>query len=188
MRFLKQPTGLTLLLCIALALAGYLLPDMLLRVRAKRRQEHIRGQLSDTLDQMTICVEAGLGFEGAMARAGRSGHGPLADELIRTLQEMQLGASRAQALRSLADRTEVAELRQFVLALTQAESYGLPLATTLRIQAAELRIKRRQRAEEHAMKIPVKLIFPLVLCILPSMFVVIIGPVVIRLTRFFAGS
>ncbi len=144
--------------------------------------------LPDTLDQMTICVQAGLGFEAAMARAGQTGSGPLADEIIRTLQEMQIGANRADALRALAARTEVPELRQFVVSLLQAESYGLPISKVLTAQAAQLRVRRRQRAEERAQKMPVKMVFPLVLCILPTMFVVALGPAVIRILSFMGGG
>jgi tight adherence protein C len=185
LRFLVEPTGRSLLLALALVAAGYLVPDVLLSTKAKARQQEIRLKLPDTLDQLTICVEAGLGFEAAMSRVGRTGDGPIADEFVRTLQEMQIGATRADALRALATRTEVTELRRFVLAMLQAESYGMPVADVLRTQAAELRVKRRQRAEEHAMKIPVKIIFPLVLCILPALFIVILGPGAIRMMRFF---
>lgn len=163
-------------------------PDLVLSRLARERQQAIQVALPDTLDQITICVEAGLGFEAAMARAGSSGHGPLAEELVRTLQEMQLGATRGQALRALIARTYAPDLRRFVLALVQAESYGLPIADVLRTQSAELRVKRRQRAEEHAMKIPVKVIFPLVLCILPTLMIAVLGPAGIRMSRFFAGG
>jgi len=163
-------------------------PDMVLARRSRERQGRIQRALPDTLDQITICVEAGLGFEAAMAKSGSNGDGPLAEELVRTLQEMQLGATRGQALRALLDRTDAPDLRRFVLALVQAESYGLPIADVLRTQAAELRVKRRQRAEEHAMKIPVKVIFPLVLCILPTLMIAVLGPAGIRMSRFFSGG
>lgn len=166
---------------------GYFGPDLALRNRAEKRQKQIGLELPDTLDQITISVEAGLGFEAAMARAGRSGKGPLAQELQRTLQDTQAGMSRLQALKRLVDRTDVAELRHFVLALLQADSYGVPIAQVLRVQSSELRVKRRQRAEERAMKLPVKVIFPLILCILPAMFIVIIGPAVIRIAGAFSG-
>jgi tight adherence protein C len=137
--------------------------------------------LPDTLDQVTVCVEAGLGFEGALARAARSGSGPLADEIVRTMQDIQLGVPRKDALRRLGDRNGVEELRRFVLAVVQAEGYGVPIARVLRLQAAELREKRRQSAEEHAQKIGIKLLFPLVTCILPTVFIVILGPAIIGL-------
>ena len=167
---------------------AYFTPDLLVYSRAQERQKTIRTELPDTLDQMTIAVEAGLGFESAMARAGQTGKGPLGEELVRTLQEVQFGVGRSQALRNLADRTDVPDLRHFVLAIIQAEGYGIPVADVLRIQAAELRVKRRQRAEERAMKIPVKVIFPLILCILPTLFIVIMGPGMIKISRELFGS
>ena len=141
-----------------------------------------------TLDQITISVEAGLGFEAAMARAAKTGEGPLTEELSRALSEIQLGSARQQALRGLVDRTNVPELRHFVLAILQAENYGLPIAHVLRIQAKELRVKRRQRAEERALKIPVKIVFPLAVCILPTLFIVILGPAAIRIFEFFSRT
>ncbi len=172
----------------AMTALGYFAPDLLLYSRGKERQEAITKALPDTLDQMSISVEAGLGFESAMARAGKSGAGPLAAELVRTMQEIQIGVPRTKALRNLADRVESPDLRHFVLAVVQAESYGIPIADVLRAQAAEQRSKRRQRAEEHAMKIPVKIIFPLVLCILPTLFIVILGPAVIQISRTLFGE
>lgn len=162
---------------------GYTLPDLLLWSRGRERQSLIQKELPDTMDQLTISVEAGLGFDAALARVASTGRGPLAEELRRLLGEIKVGVPRREALRHLLDRTEVQELRHFVLALQQAEEYGLPVARVLRVQSAELRIKRRQRAEEQAMKIPVKIVFPLVLCIFPALFVVLLGPAVIRVMR-----
>lgn len=184
----STPGPKALVFMVASTGLGLFAPDILLSRRGRERQQQIQSKLPDTLDQITICVEAGLGFEAAMARAGNSGEGPLADELVRTLQEMQLGSTRGQALRGLLDRTDAPDLRRFVLALLQAEAYGLPIADVLRTQAAEMRVKRRQRAEERAMKIPVKIIFPLVLCILPTLMIVVMGPAGIRVSRFFAGG
>jgi tight adherence protein C len=167
---------------------GYLAPDLLLHSRGQERRSAIQKALPDTLDQMTIAVEAGLGFETAMARAGDAGDGALAEELVRTLQEIQLGVPRAKAMRDLSDRTDQPDLRHFVLAVVQAENYGIPIAEVLRTQAAEQRVKRRQRAEERAMKIPVKIIFPLILCILPTLFIVIMGPAVIQISRNLFGD
>jgi tight adherence protein C len=169
--FAGSRTPLTLTVWIGAAVLGAFTPDLLLYSRGQERRKAIGDALPDTLDQMSIAVEAGLGFDSAMARAGRTGEGPLAEELIRTLQEVQIGVPRIEAIRHLGDRTEQADLRHFVLAVIQADSYGIPVADVLRAQAAEQRLKRRQRAEEHAMKIPVKIIFPLVLCILPTLFV-----------------
>lgn len=182
----RSATGMVL--WIGFTTLGYFAPDLLLHSRGQERQKTIRTELPDTMDQMTISVEAGLGFEAAMARAGKSGTGPLAEELIRTLQEVQIGVPRVVALRNLADRTNVPDLRHFVMAVVQAEGYGIAIADVLRTQAAELRVKRRQRAEERALKIPVKVVFPLVLCILPTLFIIIIGPAVIQIGRTLFGE
>ena len=181
LRLVGAPGALSLLFAIGLPVIGWFAPDGLLSGRADRRQTAIRRSLPDTLDQVTISVEAGLGFEAAVARAGRSGSGPLAEELLRTLQDVQAGMSRSQALHRLVERTDVEELRSFVLAVRQAESYGVPIAHVLRVQSVELRTKRRQQAEERAAKMPVKILFPVVLCILPTIFIVLLGPAVIRI-------
>jgi tight adherence protein C len=119
---------------------------------------------------------------------GRTEPGPLAAELVRTMQDVQVGVPRTKALRNLADRSECPDLRHFVLAIIQAENYGIPVADVPRTQAAEQRVKRRQRAEESAMKIPVKIVFPLILCILPTLMIVVIGPAVIRIIDSFFGG
>lgn len=168
--------------------AFFFAPDEILRLKAKDRQTRIRLALPDTLDQITVCVEAGLGFEGAMARAARTGTGPLADELVRTLQDVQLGVPRKEAMRGLADRNSVDELRQFVQAIIQAEGFGVPIARVLRIHASELRDKRRQEAEEKAMKISIKMLFPLITCILPTVFIVMIGPPIFQLIDALANK
>jgi len=164
-------------------LIAYLLVDLILYSRGKERQQQILKALPDTLDQLTISVEAGLGFDAALLRVVSSGTGPLAEELSRVLAEVKVGVPRTEALRHLIDRTDVYELRHFVLALRQAEQFGLPVARVLRIQSGDLRVKRRQRAEEEAMKIPVKIVFPLVFCIFPALFVVLLGPAMIRVAR-----
>jgi tight adherence protein C len=164
---------------------GYLLPGAGLGQKAISRQDVIRKALPDTMDLLTISVEAGLGFDAAVAHVRKNVPGPLSEELGRMLQEMQLGVPRGDALRTLANRTDVDELRAFVLAMIQADIFGVSVAKVLRGQAKELRTKRRQFAEEKAMKVPVKLLFPLIFCILPAMFVVIVGPGVIRLIRTF---
>ncbi len=164
-------------------LAGYFIVDLLLYSRGRERQQLIVRELPDTLDQLTISVEAGLGFDAALQRVANTGTGPLAEELTRVLAEIKVGVSRTEALKRLLDRTDVYELRHFVLALQQAEQFGLPIARVLRIQSGELRVKRRQRAEEEAMKIPVKIVFPLVFCIFPALFVVLLGPAMIRVAR-----
>ncbi|HUF33036.1 MAG TPA: type II secretion system F family protein [Acidimicrobiales bacterium] len=160
---------------------GYLLADILLYNAATKRQQAIQRELADTIDQMLISVEAGLGFDAAMVRAGRSGDGPLHTELARTMQDVQAGLARSDALQGLVARTEVDDLRHFVLAVIQADRYGVAISKVLRVQAAEMRVKRRQRAEEAAMKLPVKILFPMVLFILPVIFIVLLGPAAIRI-------
>jgi tight adherence protein C len=187
MLFAAELSLMRLLLWAGMTALGYFAPDLLLHSQAEKRRNEVGRALPDTLDQMTIAVEAGLGFEAAMARAGRTGIGPLASELVRTLQEVQIGVPRSKAMRNLADRTDQDDLRHFVLAVIQAETYGIPIANVLRTQADEQRLKRRQRAEEKAMKIPVKIIFPLILCILPTLFIVVLGPAVIQMARMFSG-
>jgi tight adherence protein C len=168
-------------------LFGYLVPGAGLGQKAIGRQEAIRRAMPDTMDLLTVSVEAGLGFDAALAHVRRNVPGPLSDEISRMLQEMQLGVSRVDSFRHLADRTDVEELRGFVLAMVQADVFGISIAKVLRAQARELRIRRRQRAEEKALKVPVKMLFPLIFCILPSMFVVLIGPGIIRILQQLSG-
>jgi tight adherence protein C len=177
-----------LLFAAGITTAAYLAPDLLLYSRGQERQKTIQLELADTLDQMTIAVEAGLGFESAMARAGKNGKGPLAEELVRTLQDMQVGQSRREAFRGLASRTTVPDLRRFITAVLQADAYGIAIADVLRTQAGEMRLTRRQRAEEKAMQIPVKVIFPLVLFILPTLFLVLLGPAAMDIMDAFGSG
>ncbi len=123
-----------------------------------------------------------------MARAGRNGRGPLAEELVRTLQDIGVGQPRREAYLALADRAAVPDLRRFIRAVVQADAYGVSIADVLRTQAAEMRLKRRQRAEEKAMQIPVKVIFPLILCILPTLFIVLLGPAAMDIVAAFSGG
>jgi tight adherence protein C len=183
LRLVTVPSVGSVFLALMLAAVSYFAPDFLIYHRAQGRQEMIRRELADTMDQITISVEAGLAFEPAIARAARSRRGPLAEELSRMLQDIQLGVPRSTALKNLVARTDVPDLRTFVHAITQAEKYGVPIARILRVQSGELREKRRQTAEERAMKIPVKIVVPLILCILPALFIVIGGPAVIRLSQ-----
>jgi tight adherence protein C len=179
------PDPVRLLFVVALVALAYFVPDLLLYSRGQERQQAIALQLADTLDQMTISVEAGLGFESAMARAAKNGKGALAEELARTLQDIAVGQPRRDAYLALAERTKASDLGRFVRAVVQADVYGVSIADVLRTQAAEMRLKRRQRAEEKAMQIPVKVIFPLILFILPTLFLVVMGPAVIDIIRTF---
>jgi tight adherence protein C len=166
---------------------GFFLPDVLLYNAGIKRQALIVSALPDALDMLTVCVEAGLGFDGALAQVARNTKGPLAEEFARTLQEMQIGRSRAQALRGMVARTTVPELRSFVGALVQAGELGIPVARVLREQSSEMRVRRRQRAEERAQKVPVKIMFPLVACLFPALLVIIIGPGVISIAHSLFG-
>lgn len=172
-----------MLLAALLIWLGWSYPDSRMSKKVQQRQQEIENRLPDVLDQMSVCVEAGLGFDAAMLRAAKSAGGALAEEFGRTLQDIRLGASRSEALRAMLERSDVAELRMFTRALIQAEKTGVPMAKVLRTQAEDAREKRKQRAEEKAMKLPVKLIFPLMACILPSLFVVIIGPAILRVVQ-----
>ncbi len=186
--FINQGPSATRVVMVALVTAvGHFVPDLLLKSRGQKRQIAIGLELADTLDQMTIAVEAGSGFESAMMRSAKNGKGPLAAELARTLQDMQLGQSRRNAYHALIERTHVPDLRRFLRAVIQADIYGIAVADVLRTQASEMRLKRRQAAEEKAMKIPVKVIFPLMLCILPALFVVLMGPVAIEIMATFGS-
>lgn len=185
--FVLGPSVVRLLLWLVFTVALYFVVDVVLDGRARERQEAINRALPDTLDQITVGVEAGLGFEAAVARTCE-GPGPLAEELGRTLQDIQIGQPRERALEHLLERTDVQDLRTFVHAFSQAQRYGIPMAQVLRVQSEEMREKRRQRAEERAMKIPVKIVFPVVVCILPALFVAIIGPAVVRIAESGLGG
>ena len=165
--------------------AGFFLPDLLLYNAGQKRQARIRAGLPDAMDMLTVCVEAGLGFDAALAQVARAGSGPLAAELARVLQEMQIGKSRTEALRSMAGRTTVPELRSFASALVQAGELGISVASVLREQSKEMRLRRRQWAEELAQKVPVKILFPLLFCLFPALFVVILGPAAITISHLF---
>jgi tight adherence protein C len=175
-----RPGGLLVALVALVTVVGYFVPDLLLHSRGTERQTAIGLELPDTLDQMLIAVEAGLGFEAAMTRAGENGKGPLAEEFVRTLQDMSVGMSRRDAYQALSRRTDVPDLNAFIRAVVQADAYGIAISSVLRVQAKEMRVKRRQRAEEKAMQIPIKVLFPLMLFILPVLFIAVLGPTVIR--------
>ncbi|MFV0525530.1 MAG: type II secretion system F family protein [Acidimicrobiales bacterium] len=165
--------------------AGAMGPTSRLDGKVKAREQGIQRALPDVLDLLVISVEAGLGFEQAVDRVIANVPGELADEFARVLGETQAGASRADALRSMQERVDVAEIRSFVLAMIQADTFGVSIGRVLRAQADEMRIKRRQMAQEKAQKAPVKMMIPMVLCIFPALFVVVIGPAVINISKSF---
>jgi tight adherence protein C len=169
-------------------LFGYVLPNILLFNAGQKREKLMRNALPDAMDLLTISVEAGLGFDAAVSRVAKNGEGPLNQEFARLLQEMQLGVGRVEAMRAMAERTSLPELRSFCSAMVQADSLGIPIARVLRIQSSEMRTKRRQRAEEKAQQVPVRIMIPLVLFILPCLFIIILGPAGIQIAGTFSNS
>ena len=167
---------------------GALLPVYWLSSRARARKNRMLAALPDSLDLLTICLEAGLGLDGAFHQLAEKQSGPLVDELRRMLREIGLGKIRRQALLDLADRTGIDDVRTLVNAIVQAEQMGTSLAPVLRAQAQRLRVRRRQRAEQEARRAPVKMVFPLVFCLMPSLFIIILGPLIISLVDFLAGQ
>ena len=163
--------------------ASFLYPDVLVNRKIDERQKEISRKLPDILDLLVISVEAGLGFEQALDRTCTAVPGALSDEFRRMLHEIRIGSSRADALRAMSERTSVSELRAFILAMLQADTFGVSISRLLRSQAEEMRTRRRLRAQEQAQKAPVKMLFPLVFCIFPSIFVVILGPAIIQISR-----
>ena len=171
----------------ALAAAfGYVIPNILLYNAGQKRSSLMRNGLPDAMDLLTISVEAGLGFDAAVSRVAKNSDGPLGQEFSRLLQEMQLGLGRTEAMRAMGERTSLPDLKSFCSAMVQADSLGIPIARVLRVQSQEMRIKRRQRAEEKAQQVPVRIMIPLVLFILPCLFLVILGPAVIQIAGIFS--
>ena len=173
--------------CMLLAVAGYMAPNMYLYQKGYDRTHLMQRALPDALDLLTISVESGLGFDAALSQVARNTEGPLADEFARVLQEMQIGMGRGAALRALGDRTHVADIKGFVSAMVQADALGIPIAQVLRVQSKEIRTKRRQRAEEQAQKVAIKILVPLIFCILPCLFIAVLGPAGISMYESFSG-
>jgi tight adherence protein C len=161
--------------------AGLWLPYAVVSHVAQKRQEEMRTRLPDALDMLTLSVEAGLAFDAALAQVAYGTRGALAGEIGRALQEMQMGKRRADAMRALAERTTVPELKTIAIAIVQATELGIPIAQVLREQAQIMRVRRRQHAEEKARKVPVKVLFPLIFCLFPALFIVILGPGILRI-------
>ncbi len=180
---LANPSAAILFVGAVLVAGAWYTPELLLGARGRKRQAEIERAFPSVLDQLTICVEAGLSLDSALARSAASGSGPVAEELSHVLQDVQLGATRQHALEALVARTDVPDVRHFVVALGQAVRYGVPVADALRAQALEARQRRSSRAEERAQKMSVKLLFPLIFCILPALLVVVLGPAAIRIAH-----
>lgn len=175
------------LMLVGAVAVGYLLPDLLVYNAGLRRTEEIRLALPDALDLLDLCVESGLSLQAAMGRVAQAQEGPVAEEFARVLQEMRLGVGRSVALQSLVDRAVESDLKQLVSAIMQAESLGIPIAAVLREQSREMRAKRSARAREAAQKVPVKILAPLMLCFLPGLFIIILGPAAITVFEWLAS-
>lgn len=177
----------TMAFVVVMSIVGFQAPNMYLYQLGYGRTIEIEKGLADAIDLLTISVESGLGFDAAAAHVARSTDGPIAGEFARMLQEMQLGRSRAESLRSMADRSDIADLRTFVSAMVQADAFGIPIGQVLRVQSSEIRTKKRQRAEEQAQKVAVKILIPLIFCILPCLFIAVLGPAAISIMHSFSG-
>jgi tight adherence protein C len=178
----------TLGIVVIASLLGYSAPNLYLYQQTYDRSAKLQRALPDAIDLLTISVESGLGFDAACQQVARNTNGPLADEFARMLQEMQIGRGRSEALRSMADRTNLADLRSFVSAMVQADAFGIPVGQVLRVQSSEIRVKRRQWAEEMAQKVPVKILVPLIFTILPCLFIAVLGPAGISIMNNFSGK
>jgi tight adherence protein C len=178
-------SGLGLLFMGALGVGGFIAPDYFVSLKAKGRREKIRADLPDALDLLAVSVEAGLGFDGAIAKLTEHMEGPLAEEFGLTLGEMRIGESRADALKRMSERVDAPELSSFTRAIIQADQLGTSLGRILRVQAADTRMRRQAAAEERAMKAPIKMLFPTVLFIFPAMFLIILGPAFLNLDKIF---
>ena len=182
------PWSQRILIIGGFSLFGFFLPNLLLQSRINRRQKEIRKAMPDALDLLTICVEAGLGFDGAMAKVNEKWENELALAFGRVLREIQLGKLRREALRDMADRIGISEMTSFVAAIIQSEQLGVSMAKVLRIQSDQMRLKRRQAAEEEAHKAPIKMLFPMVLLIFPTILIILLGPAGLILMTSVAGN
>jgi tight adherence protein C len=178
-------SGLGLLFVGAFGAGGFIAPDYFVSLKAKGRRERVRADLPDALDLLAVSVEAGLGFDGAIAKLTEHMDGPLAEEFGLTLGEMRIGESRQDALKRMSERVDAAELSSFTRAIIQADQLGTSLGRILRVQAADTRLRRQAAAEERAMKAPIKMLFPTVLFIFPAMFLIILGPAFLNLDKIF---
>lgn len=167
---------------------GWKGPDLFLYQKAYDRNAKMSAELADAVDLLTISVEAGLAFDAGVQQVARNTEGPLAEEFARVLSEMQIGTGRADALRAMADRVDLPDLRSFVSALVQADAFGIPIGRVLRVQSAEMRVKRRQAAEAKAQQVPVKITVPLIIFILPTLFAVVMGPAVLSIMSSGLGA
>jgi tight adherence protein C len=175
--------SMQMIVTLALAGGGFLLPNMWLKSKAKQRQKAILKSLPDAIDLLTTSVEAGLGIDAALGQVAEKVRGPISVEIRRVLRDIAMGSSRRDALIQFAERTQLPDVQQFVNAIVQAEQMGVSLGQVIRVQADQMRVKRRQRAEQQAYKAPVKMVFPLVLFIFPAIFVVVLGPAMLQIMK-----
>jgi len=182
----SSPTT-ALLFAAVFGLGGFFGPDFVVSARARSRKEKVRAELPDALDLLAVSVEAGMGFDGAIAKLTEHMDGALSEEFALTLGEMRIGESRSDALKKMAERIDTPELSAFVRAIVQADQLGISLGRILRVQAADTRLRRQAAAEERAMKAPIKMLFPTVMFIFPAMFLVILGPALLGLSKLFGG-
>ena len=185
---MRPALGGIVILALLFGFLGYIAPDLWLRSKTDRRKLEITNALPDTIDLLTISVEAGLGFDQAMGRIVSKSNNTLSREFGRVLTQMRLGVPRRDALRQMADRTGVEDVSQFVGAIVQAEQLGASVGRVLRVQSAEMRVRRRQRAQKLAQQAPIKMLFPMAFLILPSIFVVVLGPAIPRIVKVFAPN
>jgi tight adherence protein C len=181
----KWPLAQTFIVVTIFIVIGFFFPQLWLQTRINARQKDVRKAMPDALDLLTICVEAGLGFEAAMSKVSEKWENELSLALLRAIREIQLGKSRRDAMRDMAERIGIAEMTSFVAAIIQSEILGVSLAKILRIQSDQMRVKRRQRAEEEAHQAPVKMIIPLAFLIFPSIFIILLTPAGIELSKSF---
>lgn len=184
----KWPASRVLILGLVFGFLGFYFPQLWLTSKINKRQKEVRKAMPDALDLLTICVEAGLGFEAAMARVSEKWASELSYAFSRAIQEMQLGKVRREALRDMADRIGLAEMTSFVAAVIQSEQLGVSLAKVLRIQSDQMRVKRRQHAEEEAHKAPLKMLIPMTLLIFPSLMIVLMTPAALKLFQSALGG
>jgi tight adherence protein C len=185
---MKWPAGRIFLVAVVAIAIGFYFPSLYLRSRINRRQKSVRHGMPDALDLLTICVEAGLGFDAAMAKVSEKWDNELSLAFARVIQEIQLGKLRREALRDMADRIDISEMTSFVAAVIQSEALGVSLAKVLRIQSDQMRIRRRQLAEEEAHKAPLKMLIPMGLLIFPSLLIVLLFPAAMRLMHSALGG
>ncbi|QWC85658.1 type II secretion system F family protein [Nocardioidaceae bacterium] len=177
----------TLVLVVGATVIGYQAVDLYLYQLAYDRGHKLQRELADAIDLLTISVESGLGFDAALAQVARNTDGPIGEEFARVLHEMQIGNGRSASLRAMAERVDADDVRSFVSAMVQADAFGIPIGNVLRVQSKEIRVKRRQAAEEAAQKVPVKIMVPLIFCVLPCLFIVVLGPAGISIMDSFGG-